>query len=128
MPKTDLRIMRKEAPLYQRRDYALVLFGPDGIERARLRMRRGMSVVAAHPVWYGGVMFRRASSFFKLARVPITNPEAPVSHALDVTNAMPAWTNSPSELLANAGFVSAGAKIARSTDAQKLKIESDETK
>src|SRR5258707_7642140 len=128
IPKTDLGIMRQEAAMYQRPDYALVLFGPDGIERDRLRMRRGLSVVGAHPVWYGGVMFRRASSFFNLARVPITNPEAPVSHALDVTNAMPVWTNSPSELLANAGFVSAGAKTALSTDGQKLKIESDETK
>ncbi len=128
IPKTDLGIMRQEAAMYQRPDYALVLFGPDGIERDRLRMRRGLSVVAAHPVWYGGVMFQRASSFFKLARVPITNPEAPVSHTLDVTNAMPVWTNSPSELIASAGFVSAGAKTALSTDAQKLKIESDETK
>jgi hypothetical protein len=128
IPKTDLGIMRQEAAMYQQPNYALVLFGPDGIERDRLRMRRGLSVVAAHPVWYGGVMFRRAVSFFKLARVPITTPEAPVSHALDVTNTTPVWTNSPSELFAKAGFVSAGAKAALSTDAQKLRIESDETK
>src|SRR6266566_1307653 len=92
IPKTDLGIMRQEALMYQRPDYAMVLFGPDGIERDRLRIRRGLSVVGAHPVWYGGVMFRRAISFFKLARVPITNPEGPVSHSLDVTNIAPAWT------------------------------------
>ena len=127
IPKTDLGIMRQEAAMYQRPNYALVLFGPDGIERDRLRIRRGLSVVGAHPVWYSGVMFRRAVSFFKLARVPITNAEAPVSHALE-TNTAPAWTNSPSELIANPGFVSAAAKAALSGDAQKLRIESDETK
>ena len=128
IPKTDLGIMRQEAAMYQRPDYALVLFGPDGIQRDRLRIRRGLSVIGAHPAWYGGVMFRRGVSFFKLARVPITNAEAPVSHALEVANAGPAWTNSPSELIAKAGLISAGAKTALSTDAQKLRIESDETK
>jgi hypothetical protein len=128
IPKTDLGIMRQEAAMYQQPDYALVLFGPDGIERDRLRMRRGLSVVGAHPVWYGGVMFQRGVSFFKLARVPITNPEAPVSHALEVGNTAPVWTNSPPELLANPGFISAGAKTALSTDAQRLRIESDESR
>ena len=128
IPKTDLGIMRQEAAMYQNPDYALVLFGPDGIERDRLRIRRGLSVVAAHPFWYSGVMFRRAASFFKLARVPITSADAPVSHALDVTRTAPAWTHSPSELIAKAGLISAGAKTAISADAQKLRIESDETK
>ena len=128
IPKTDLGIMRQEAAMYQRPNYALVLFGPDGIERDRLRIRRGLNVVGAHPVWYGGVMVRRGLSFFKLARVPITNPEAPVSHTLDVANTAPAWTNSPSEFLAKAELISAGAKTALSTDAQTLRIESDATK
>src|SRR5713226_3601838 len=128
IPRTDLGIMRQEAVIYNRPDYALFLFGPDGIERDRLRLRRGLSVIGAHPVWYSGVMFRRGVSFFKLARVPITAAESPVSHALEVTNAPPAWTNSPSELIANAGFVSAAAKAALSSDAQKLRIESDQTK
>ncbi len=78
--------------------------------------------------WYGGVMVRRGLSFFKLARVPVTNPEAPVSHTLDVANTAPAWTNSPSEFLAKAELISAGAKTALSTDAQTLRIESDATK
>ena len=128
IPKTDLGIMRQEAAMYQRPNYALVLFGPDGIERDRLRIRRGLGVVGAHPVWYGGVMFRRGVSFFKLARVPITNADAPVSHALEVANSTPAWTHSPSELIAKAGLISAGAKTALSGDAQKLRIESDESK
>src|SRR5713101_4868779 len=128
IPKTDPGIMRQEAVIYNRPDYALFLFGPDGIERDRTRIRRGMSVIRAHPFWYGGVMVRRGLSFFKLARVPVTNPEAPVSHTLDVANTAPAWTNSPSEFLAKAELISAGAKTALSTDAQTLRIESDATK
>src|SRR5712692_6306565 len=128
IPKTDLGIMRQEAVIYARPDYALFLFGPDGIERDHRRIRRGFAVIRSHPVWYGGVMFRRGVSFFKLARVPITNAEAPVSHTLDVANTAPAWTNSPSELLGKAGLISPAAKSALSSDAQKLRIESDETK
>lgn len=128
IPKTDLGIMRQEAAMYHQPDYALVLFGRDGIERDRWRMRRGVGIVAAHPVWYGGVMFRRGVSFFKLARVPITAAEAPVSHALDVTNAAPVWTNSPSELIAKPGAVAAGAKTTLSSDGQMLRIESDASK
>ncbi len=128
IPKTDLGIMRQEAAMYQQPDYAQVLFGRDGIERDRWRMRRGASIVATHPVWYGGVMFRRGVSFFKLARVPITATEAPVSHALDVSNGTPVWTSAPSELIAKPSFVSATAKAALTIDAQKLRIESDEAK
>jgi hypothetical protein len=128
IPKTDLGIMRQEAAMYQRPDYALVLFGPDGIERDRLRIRRGLSVVGAHPVWYSGVMFRRGVSFFRVDRVPITAAEAPVSHTLGVANTTPAWTNSPSELIGGAGFVSPAAKAVLSNDAQKLRIESDANK
>src|SRR5260370_24554712 len=43
IPKTDLGIMRQEAAMYQRPHYALVLFGPDGIERDRLRITRGLN-------------------------------------------------------------------------------------
>jgi hypothetical protein len=128
IPKTDLGIMRQEAAMYQRPDYALVLFGRDGIERDRWRVRRGLGVIAAHPVWYGGVMSRRAVSFFKFARVPIVATEAPVLHALDVGSASPIWADSPSDLFAKPGFVSSAAKAALSSDSQRLGIESDTTK
>jgi Dolichyl-phosphate-mannose-protein mannosyltransferase len=128
IPRTDLGIMKQEAEDFHRPDYYGTLFNPDGVERERWRIRRGLKVIASHPVWYSGVMFRRGISFFRVDRVPITNAEAPVSHALEVANTAPAWTNSPSELIARAGLISAVAKTALSTDAQKLRIESDETK
>ncbi len=128
IPRTDLGIMKQEAEDFHRPDYYGTLFNPDGVERERWRIRRGLKVIGSHPVWFGGVMFRRGISFFRVDRVPITAAESPVSHALDVANAAPAWTNSPSELIANAGFVSPAAKAALSNDAQKLRIESDESK
>jgi hypothetical protein len=129
IPRTDLGIMRQEAAMYNRPDYALLLFGPDGIQRDRMRIRRGLAVIRSHPVWYGGVMFRRGISFFRLARVPIIAPESPVSHTPGVeTKVASIWTNSPAELLANASLVAMGAKATLSTDAQTLRITSDETK
>lgn len=128
IPRTDMGIMKQEAEDFQRPDYYGTLFNPDGVERERWRIRRGLKVIASHPVWFSGVMFRRGVSFFRVDRVPITAAEAPVSHALEVANTAPAWTNSPSELIAGAGFVSPAAKAALSNDAQKLRIESDGTR
>src|SRR5260370_2839850 len=96
IPTTDLGIMRQEAATYNRPDYALLLFGPDGIERDRWRIKRGVGVIAAHPVWYTGVMARRGISFFRLARVPITAVAPPVSRNFDpARDRAPVWTNSP---------------------------------
>lgn len=129
IPKTDLGIMRQEAAMYNRPDYALLLFGPDGIERDRWRLRRGVRVITAHPVWYAGVMARRGISFFRLARVPITAVAPPFSHYFDLTNdKAPMWTNSPAELVAHSTFVSPAARAALSGNGQTLRIESDETK
>lgn len=128
IPKTDLGIQRQEAVMYNRPDYALELFGPDGIERDRWRIKRGVKVIAARPVWYAGVMARRGISFFRLARVPITAVAPPVSHNFDSARDKAIWTNSPAELVAHAGFVSPAAKTALSSDGQTLRIESDETK
>jgi hypothetical protein len=128
IPRTDLGVMKQEAEDFQRPDYYGTLFNPDGVERERWRIRRGLKVIGAHPIWYSGVMFRRGVSFFRIDRVPITAAEAPVSHALEVANTAPVWTNSPSELIVNAGFISAAAKAALSNGAQKLRIESDETR
>ena len=128
IPRTDLGIMKQEAEDFHRPDYYGTLFNPDGVERERWRIRRGLKVIGSHPVWFSSVMFRRGISFFRIDRVPITAAEAPVSHALAFANTAPAWTNSASELIAKAGLVSAGAKTALSNDAQMLRIESDETR
>ncbi len=127
IPKTDLGIMRQEAEMYGRPDYALLLFGSDGPERDRLRIRRGVRVIASNPFWYGSVMARRALSFLRLARVPITTIEPPISHPLNTLDKAPVWSESPADFLTNSDLVSRQARLAIASNGQ-LKIESDETK
>jgi dolichyl-phosphate-mannose-protein mannosyltransferase len=129
IPKTDLGIMRQEAVVYERPDYALSLFGPDGIQRDRMRLTRGLAVIRSHPVWYFGVMFRRGISFFRLARVPIISRESPVTHVLENTDKIPTvWVNSPAELIANGSVVSKQAQGSLVDDGRMLRIVGDETK
>jgi Dolichyl-phosphate-mannose-protein mannosyltransferase len=126
VPKTDLGIMRQEAVIHNRPDYAQVLFGPDGIERDRQRVRRGVSIIASHPFWYAGVMTRRATSFFRVARVPVIASEVPVSNLFNA-NATPAWSFSPDELLSS-GSTSPRASAVIAPDKQSLRISGYETK
>src|SRR6185312_9414006 len=77
---TDLGIMRQEAELHRKPEYGQLLFGSDGVERERMRIRRGFEVIASHPVWFAGVMARRALPSTRLEPVPVLEPESPVSH------------------------------------------------
>src|SRR5437867_4213675 len=59
IPRTDVGIMKLEADEAHRPDYNQALFKPDGIERERWRLRRGLNVIGAHPLWFARVMTRR---------------------------------------------------------------------
>ena len=78
LPQTDVELTRGEAETSKRPDYANSLFTPDGTERDRARLARGLAVVRAHPFWFAGVMIRRATSMLRLERTPLrlaaTNP------------------------------------------------------
>lgn len=71
MPRTDEEIIRGEAETFKRPDYAKSLFTPDGPARDRARLARGFAVIRAHPVWFFGVMTRRAASMLRLERTPL---------------------------------------------------------
>ncbi|HEY0544828.1 MAG TPA: glycosyltransferase family 39 protein [Pyrinomonadaceae bacterium] len=71
LPQTDMEVMRQEASIYKREDYAGTLYNPDGVERERGRTTRGLAVIAAHPFWFAGVMARRAASMLRMERVPV---------------------------------------------------------
>src|SRR6185312_6921969 len=71
LPQTDMELIRGEAETAHRPEYANSLFTPDGIERDRARLARGLAVVRAHPLWFAGVMVRRASSMLRLERTPL---------------------------------------------------------
>jgi 4-amino-4-deoxy-L-arabinose transferase-like glycosyltransferase len=91
IPTTDLGITRQEAQWYGRPDYANNLFGVDGIERDRMRTRRGLKTIAEHPLWFASVMGRRAIASTRLDPVPPLRTESPVSHRVDFTSLKPIW-------------------------------------
>lgn len=47
------------------------LYYPNGVERDRLRARKALKVIAAHPLWYAGVMARRMWGMLKYAGAPL---------------------------------------------------------
>jgi hypothetical protein len=49
----------------------LGLYWPNGVERDRARTRKALGVIAAHPVWYAGVMARRMWGMLKYAGEPL---------------------------------------------------------
>ena len=89
IPNTDMGIMRQEAEMFQRPEYYGMLFKPDGVERERARVKRGLGVIASHPVWFASVMIRRAASMTKLERTRLISTAPAVTHSLDTSNLRP---------------------------------------
>jgi len=81
LPQTDMELIRGEAETFKRPDYAGSLFTPDGPARDRARMARGVAVIRAHPVWFFGVMIRRATAMLRLERTPLRLPTADSNNA-----------------------------------------------
>jgi hypothetical protein len=102
IPNTDMGIMKQEAEQSQRPDYYGTLFNPDGVERERARLSHGFAVIRSHPLWFSGVMARRAGSMLRLERSRLISTEPPVSHSLEAIDRLqPVGTQVPSELLAH---------------------------
>ena len=98
IPNTDTGIMKLEAEEARRPDYDQALFNPDGIERERRRLSRGLAVIRAHPFWFAGVMTRRAASMLRLERARLVSTEPTISHSWSA-NLQPVSVVSPVELL-----------------------------
>lgn len=71
LQQTDVELVRAEAEAFNRPDYVPSLFKPDGIERDRARVARGLRIIASHPLWFAGVMVQRAASMLRLERTPL---------------------------------------------------------
>ncbi len=65
MPRSDRETRFKDAEWNNRPDYAGSLWRPDGIERDRYRTARALNVIRAKPLWFAGVMLRRAGSMLR---------------------------------------------------------------
>ena len=116
IPKTELGIMRQEAEWYQQPEYALLLFGPDGIKRERMRMARGFGVIGSRPLWFLSVMGRRGVDSLRLDRVSLVGYEAPVTHPLrDADKLTPVWTGAPDSFSVGASGASAEIELGEET-------------
>ena len=98
IPNTDLGLSLQEAQWYGRPDYGGQLFGADGIERDRMRVARGVAVIRSHPIWFAGVMGRRALASTRLDPVSVLQPVTPVTHRWDDGASKIAWENYAGEL------------------------------
>lgn len=129
IPATDMGIMRQEAEVFQRPDYNDGLLTPDGIQRERWRLQRGVKVIGAHPLWFAGVMIRRAGSMVKMerARLVSTNPAVTYPlHLTDVSSIVSSIT--PSDMAATGTAGSAKIKTSLSPDGSFLSVIGDNSR
>lgn len=61
----DDEVAAQDAIFYNEPKYAGTWSSPDGIMRDRDRVKRSLDVIKAHPVWYTGVMIKRAREMVK---------------------------------------------------------------
>ena len=128
LPNTDIGIMNQEAEAFGRPDYRDSLFGPDGIQRERMRISRGFTMVRSRPFWFMGVMIRRAGSMFRLERTLLVSANPPVTRSLRLDEtAVPVWTQQPPDLLITGTVLSSKATAIVSTDRQHLIITGDDS-
>src|SRR5258708_313210 len=128
VPNTDIGIMKQEAEQSQRPDYYGTLFNPDGVERERARMSRGFALIRSHPLWFSGVMARRAASMLRLERSQVVSTEPPVSHSLAMENLQPVWTQTPRELFTSGISKSTQARVSFEQLGQRLELVGDDSK
>jgi hypothetical protein len=129
IPNTDKGLTKWEAELYNRPDYAEMLFNPDGIKRERMRLAQGFAVIRSHPFWFFGVMVRRAGSMLRLERVRVISADPPVTHSLALPDtATPVWSSPPQDLFANGIVESKSVKVSPAPDGQMVNVESDESR
>src|SRR5687767_253061 len=101
IPNSDMGIMKQEAEMFQRPDYYGTLFNPDGVQRERARMKRGLGVIASNPVWFASVMVRRAASMTRLERTRLISKTPAVTNPIDTARLSPVVGPMTSQLLAS---------------------------
>jgi hypothetical protein len=127
IPATDRGIMKQEAEVFQRPDYNNGLLNPDGIQRERWRLQRAIKVIGSHPLWFGGVMIRRAGSMLKLERARLISINPAVTYPLHlVDQSSIISTMTPADL--SAGPPGSGqTKVSVSPDSRTLSIFGDDS-
>lgn len=128
VPATDMGIMKWEAENFNRPDYYGTLFNPDGVWRERMRIKRGLTIIRSHPVWFLGVMAERAASMLRLERAHRISLEPPLAHSLDAVSQLePVRVISLAELMASS-TIAPQAKASTTPDNQVIEITGDDSK
>ena len=128
IPDTDMAIMKMEAEEFNRPEYYTTLFAPDGILRERMRLARGFRVVRENPIWFAGVMVRRAGSMLRLERARLVSSAPPFKHDFNVDNISPIWTGRAAELLSQAELKHQEAQFSIAPDGETLRIDTNKNK
>ncbi len=98
LPDNDYLLSKLEAQAFGRPDYVGVHFGIDGVMRERYRMKRGLAVLQADPVWFSKMMAHNAALMLRLTRVELMRPQAAVRSFLSVpSDAIPSWIVRPGD-------------------------------
>ena len=136
MPRSDADAALKDVEWHGRPDYADNFWKPDGIERDRARLWRGIAVVRLNPGWFLGVMLRRMEFMLKyndfhqqdspqLSTAPTLSDGPNFGHKLETASQMPPmWSSSPPELMTKGTLVSERAEAALGGNGQALQISS----
>jgi hypothetical protein len=126
LPGTDIETVTSEAETYNRPDYAESLFGGNGIEREQRRTSRALAVVRSHPLWFTGVVLRRAASMLRLERVHRIETAPGVTSKIAIArNNQPVWVWAPADLAVSGLPSETPTKTSLSPDGQTLVLESD---
>lgn len=138
MPATDREAGRKDVEWHNRPDYGVGLSRPDGILRDRYRFARGLDVIRNNPVWFAGVMIRRAASMLRYndslslgwpadtALAPIVLSEPSFGHRLVLPDE-PVWSSSAAELLGEGRVLSPRAECVLADDRETLRVAGDDS-
>jgi len=128
IPNTDIGIMKQEAEQSQRPEYYGRLFNPDGVERERARLARGFAVIRSHPLWFSGVMARRAVSMLRLERSRTVSIDPPISHSLAIENLQLVWNETANELFAAGISKSSQSRVSVEQLDQRVELVGDDSK
>jgi hypothetical protein len=136
MPAGDADAKWKDVEWHNRSDYATGLWRPDGIERDRYRLARGLEVIRKNPVWFAGSMIRRAASMLRYndsvtqgwpadtSQTAIVSAEPSFGHQLAVVD-LPVWSSWPAEMLAKGSVLSPQTECAIAPDRETLSVAGD---
>lgn len=138
MPMYDSDVLKTDALWHGRPDYETNLWSPDGIDRDQSRFARGLEIIRANPVWFSGVMLRRAGFMLSYnnsrpyrwplatAVAPLIAADPPASpHSNVADRREPALSWSAAELLQNSTVPSPNTNAGLDVQSATLRVEGD---